>query len=1059
MILSDVSVRRPVFATVLSLILIAFGLLSFSRLPLREYPDINPPIVSVETRYPGASAQVVETKITQLIEDSIAGIEGIRTISSASRDGTSNVTIEFEVERDIDAAANDVRDRVSRTFENLPEEADPPEIAKADANTQQIMWLSLASDRMDQLQLSDYARRFVTDRLAMVTGVANVRIGGEREYSMRIWLDREALAARGLTVADVESALRSENVELPAGTVESREREFTVRVERSYATASDFAGLVLRKGADGYLVRLADVARVEVGPANDRSELRANGSPNVGLGISAQAKANVLDTARAVKAELLRIQETLPEGMEIVAGFDASIYIEQAIVEVYKTLFLATGLVVLVIYLFLGSVRAMLVPAVTVPVSLISAFIVLWAFGFSINLLTLLALVLSIGLVVDDAIVVLENVYRRVEKGEPPLLAAYKGARQVGFAVIATTLVLVAVFVPIAFMEGNLGRLFSEFSLAIAGAVCFSSLVALTLVPMLSSKLLRPDTGRVGLARWVDDAFNYAADYYSRSLDWLLRHTWLVYASLLLVLAGGVLLFRMIPQEYAPTEDRSSFFVLMNAPEGASFEYTQRYSRRMEQVLMPLLENGEAYRILVSTPRFGSGANVNNAIAIVSLETWDKRDRSAQEIIGQLFGQLGQLPGVRAFPIQPASLGQRGFSTPLQFVIGGDTYEELAEWRDRILDRASENPQLINLDSDYKEVKPQLIIEVDRNRAADLGVPIVTIGRTLETMLGSRRVTTYLERGEEYDVILQADDRDRETPEDISNLYVRSDRTGELVPLSSLVTVREKADAADLNRFNRLRAVTISANLAPDYPLGEALAYMQQLAAEELPSSARIDYKGQSRELQDSSASVLVTFGLALLVVFLVLAAQFESFIHPLIIMVTVPLAVAGALLGLFLVDGTLNIYSQIGIVMMVGLAAKNGILIVEFANQLRDAGRDIETAIREAARLRLRPIVMTSISTVIGVLPLILGSGAGAESRMAIGVVVFSGVLLSTVLTLGVVPTFYELLARFTRSPEAVSHEIEALFEAEAKAESGTPRPAAGGGSLEGSPARAERD
>ena len=1032
MMLSDLSVRRPVFAAVLSLLLIAFGLLSFDRLPLREYPDINPPIVSVETRYPGASAQVVETKITQLVEDAIAGIEGIRTISSASRDGRSQVTVEFEVERDIDAAANDVRDRVARTVDRLPEEADPPEIAKADANTQQIMWLSLSSDRLSQLELSDYARRFVQDRLAMVSGVASVRIGGEREYAMRVWLDRQALAARGLTVLDVEAALRRENVELPAGTVESFEREFTVRVERSYSTAGDFAALVLRQGSDGYLVRLGDVARVEVGPANDRSELRANGVPTIGLGVSAQAKANVLDTAPSVKAELARMSSGLPEGMEIVAGYDASIYIEQAIFEVYKTLLVATGLVVLVIYLFLGSFRAMLVPALTVPVSLTAAFIVLWAMGFSVNLLTLLALVLSIGLVVDDAIVVLENVYRRVEAGEPPLLAAYRGARQVGFAVIATTLVLVAVFVPIAFMEGNLGRLFSEFSLAIAGAVCFSSLVALTLVPMAASKLLRPARERAGPAALVDQAFSLFSRTYSHSLGGLIRRPLWVSGFLLAVVAGGWQLFTSLPQEYAPTEDRSSFFVIMNAPEGASFEYTQRYARDMENVLLPLLDKGEAYRVLISTPLFGSGASVNNSIAIVSLENWDQRERSTQEIVGGLFPSLMGMPGVRAFPIQPAALGQRGFSTPVQFVLGGDTYEALAEWRDAFLAKASENPRLLNLDADYKEVKPQLLIQVDRNRAADLGVSVSEVGRTLETMLGSRRVTTYLDRGEEYDVILQAEDADRRTPGDIENLYVRAAKSGELVPLSSLVTVSEGADAATLNRFNRLRSITISANLASGYTLGEALTFLRGIAEETLPTEARIDYKGQSRELQESSSSVLVTFSLALLVVFLVLAAQFESFIHPLVIMLTVPLAVVGALLGLELCGGSLNIYSQIGIVMMVGLAAKNGILIVEFANQLRDAGASGEEAIKEAARLRLRPIVMTSISTVIGVLPLILGGGAGAESRMAIGVVVFAGVLFSTVLTLGVVPTFYRLLAPHTRSPEAVTQTLEAMADAQ---------------------------
>ena len=1053
MILSDVAVRRPVFAAVLSLMLIAFGLLAFDRLPLREFPDINPPIVSVETRYLGASAQVVETKITQTLENSIAGVEGIRTVSSDSRDGTSNIVIEFDVSRDIDAAANDIRDRVSRVMRQLPDEADPPQIAKADTNTQQILWLSLSSNNLNQLELSDYARRFVVDRLAMVQGVARVNIGGERLYSMRIWLDREELAARGLTAADVEAALRSENVELPAGRVESPQREFTVRVARSYSDADDFRRLALVQGADGYLVRLGDVARVEVGPENERSELRANASPTVGLGISAQATANVLETAQAVQAEIELIRQTLPEGMDIVAGFDASIYIESAIFEVYRTLIIATGLVVLVIYLFLGSLRAMIIPALTVPVSLTAAFIVLYAMDFSINLLTLLALVLAIGLVVDDAIVVLENIYRRVEKGEPPLLAAYKGARQVGFAVIATTLVLVAVFVPIAFMEGNLGRLFSEFALALAGAVVFSSLVALTLTPMMASKLLNQKTSRVGLTRYVDDSFNFFADHYSNSLDWFLRRPYLVFVALALVMVGAWQLFKMVPEEYEPQEDRSSFFVLMNGPEGASFEYSQRYMRQVEDHLITLLDSGEAYRVLTSVPRFGSGTAVNNGIAIVSLETWDKRDRSATEIIGEMFGRFSQLAGVRAFPIQPAGLGQRGFSTELQFVIGGDSYEQLAEWRDLIIDRASENDRLLNLDSDYKEVKPQLVVEVDRDRAADLGVSVATIGRTLETMLGSRRVTTYLDRGEEYDVILQASRENRETPEDISNIYVRSERSGELVPMSSLVTFSERGDAASLNRFNRLRSVTISANLAPGYPLGDALDYMEAIAAEELPATARIDYRGQSRELRDASSGMMITFVLALVVVFLVLAAQFESFVHPVIIMVTVPLAVAGALLGLFLADATLNIYSQIGIVMMVGLAAKNGILIVEFANQLRDAGRTIDEAIRESARLRLRPIVMTAISTAVGVTPLIFGTGAGAASREAIGVVVFSGVLCATFLTLGVVPAFYQMLARYTRSPDAVSQELEVMEEADEQERAARPPRSAGGGVLQGSP------
>jgi len=837
MILSDVSVKRPVFATVVSLLLVAFGIVSFSQLPLREYPDINPPIVSVETTYSGASAAIVETKITQLLEDRISGVEGIKTITSSSRDGVSDITIEFKLSRDIDAAANDIRDRISRVVDNLPEEADPPEIYKVDSNASVIMWLNLSSTVMNGLELTDYADRNLVDRFAVLEGVARVRIGGARRYAMRVWLDREALAARGLTVNDVENALRAENVELPAGRIESIEREFTARVARSYQTTEDFKQLVLTRGEDGFLVRLGEVAQVELGAEEYRTELRGNGDDMIGLGIIKQSTANTLAVARVVKAEAERVRASLPEGVLLHQSYDTSVFIEEAISEVYRTLGIAIGLVILVIFIFLGNVRAMLVPAVTVPVSLISAFIVLLLLGFSINLLTLLALVLAIGLVVDDSIVVLENIHRRIELGEPPLLAAYLGARQVGFAVVATTLVLIAVFVPISFLEGNVGRLFSEFALAMAAAVAFSSVVALSLSPMMCSVLLRRNERPGGLNRLMHSAFAGLEKLYMGSLRFVLHHAYVIFIVFIGIAVAIAWLWQEIPREFAPKEDRGAFFIIVNAPEGASYEYTQRYMREVEARMIPLVESGEATRALARVPRsFSSAAVVNNGIGIMVLAPWEDR-RTAWDIMADLSSQFQELPGIRAFPVMRQSLGARGVSRPVQFVLGGSSYQELAEWRDILLAKARENPNLLRLDSDYKETKPQLLVEIDRNRAADLGVSLANIGRTLETMLGSRRVTTYIDKGEEYDVILEGKDADHRTPQDLTNIYVRSDRTGQLIPLSNLVTLQDFADAATLNRFNRMRAITIEANLAPGYALGEALAFLEEIVRTDLPKS------------------------------------------------------------------------------------------------------------------------------------------------------------------------------------------------------------------------------
>ncbi|MFW5452532.1 efflux RND transporter permease subunit [Thioalkalivibrio sulfidiphilus] len=1031
MIISDVANRRPVFAVVISLLLIAFGIISFDCLPLREYPDINPPVVTILTDYPGANAAIVETKITQLIEDRVSGIEGIQWIQSDSADGRSRITIEFDVGRDIDAAANDVREAVSRVVRQLPDEADPPMVFKADTNADVILWLNLSSTRLNRMELTDYAERYLVDRLSVVDGVALVRVGGALTYSMRIWLDREALAARRLTVDDVEQALRRENVELPAGRVESVDREFNVRVARAYSTPEDFARLVVRRGDDGHLVRLGEVARVEIGPADERTELRGNGESMVGLGIIQQSTANTLAVSQAVKAEADRIRPSLPEGVFLNLSYDSSVFIEGAIKEVYTTLFIAMGVVILVIYLFLGNVRAMLIPAVTVPVSLIAAFTALYALGFSVNLLTLLALVLAIGLVVDDAIVVLENIHRRIELGEPPLLAAYRGARQVGFAVVATTLVLIAVFVPLAFLQGNIGRLFTEFALAMAAAVAFSSLVALTLSPVMCARLIRADNQKTGLSHVMHVAFERLGNLYGRVLALSLKVPVVTGAVLIGLFAVIAVLIQIIPNEYAPREDRGAFFVFVNAPEGTSYPTMVQNMREVEKRLMPLLESGEAIRVLARTPRsFGNSEVVNDGIGIVVLQHWDERSRSASEIMTALQPELAQIPGVRAVTVMRQGLGGRRAGQPVQFVLGGPDYEELARWRDLIIERASENPGLRGLDSDFKETKPQLMVTIDKDRAADLGVSVESIGRTLETMLASRRVTTYIDRGEEYDVILEGEREQRRTPNDITNIYVRSQRSGELIPLSNLVTFVEQADAASLNRYNRMRAVTITAGLADDYTLGEALDYLDRIAAELLPETARIDYKGDSLEFRKAGGAVIFVFALALLVVFLVLAAQFESFVHPLVIMLTVPLAIAGALFGLWVTGQTLNIYSQIGIVMLIGLAAKNGILIVEFANQLRDQGIEFHQALMDAARLRLRPVLMTAVTTVMGTLPLILGSGPGAESRFVIGTVVFSGVLFATLFTLFVVPVAYQTLARYSGSPGDTGRRIRELEE-----------------------------
>lgn len=1025
--LSDVSVKRPVLATVISMLLVAFGLLAFRELPTREYPDIVPPVISVTTGYPGASAEVVETRITQLLEGEISGLEGIKTITSRSQDERSSISIEFELDRDIDQAANDVRDRVSRVAGRLPEGVDLPSIQKQDSDARPVMYMNLLSDSMNPMELTDYAERYIVDRLAVIPGVSQIGVYGSGRPSMRIAVDRRALAARELTVADIETALRRENIELPAGRLEASAREFPIRIDRNYRTAEDFRRLVVARGEDGHLIRLGEVAEVAVGPRDLRSEFRTNGRNTVAFGVVKQSNANTVEVLEAVKETVARINAELPESMSLLASTDDSVFIRAAIRAVYWTIGITTLLVSAVILIFLGSLRAMAIPAVTIPICLIASFIALAAFGFSINLITLLAMVLSIGLIVDDAIVVLENIHRRIEKGEPPLLAAYRGTRQVGFAVISTTVVLVAVFAPIVFLKDNIGLIFSELAVTISAAVIFSTLLALSLTPMMCSKLLKPESRETRATRAIDRFFRALAARYERALEGSIRRPWVSALAALAIAAGAAWLYQNIDREYAPGEDQGAFLARAQAAEGTSFERMVELVNALEAPLLPMVESGDVERALIRAPSFGN-PSPNTAFIVVNLPPEESRGLETEQVIRRVNAAWAEIPGVRAFAFSRSGISRGQGGQPVQFVLGGSTYGELARWRDLLIADLEQNPNFRRVDSDLKETQPQLYVRIDKDRAADLGVSVQAIGQTLEAMMGEKRVTTYVVDGEEYDVLLQALAGQRETRDDLRNIYVRSGTSGELVSLANLTRMETRAGPASLNRYNRLRAVTVSADVAEGYSLGEALDYMEGFVRRNLPATAQIDYKGESLEYKEASGGIFFTLGIALLVVFLVLAAQFESFVHPFVIMTAVPLAVAGALLGIQLTGGTFSIYSQIGIIILVGIATKNGILLVEFINQLRDAGSEFGEAIVHGAGIRLRPVLMTTVSTVMGSVPLLLATGAGSVGRNALGVVMFFGVAVSAVLTLFVVPSFYALLARGTGSRRDVELELEAL-------------------------------
>ncbi len=996
--LSDTAIRRPVLASMLSLALVLFGAIGYTQLAVREFPDVDPPIVSVTTILPGANPQVVESAVTDLLEEELSTVEGLRTLTSSSGEGVSNITLEFNLERDVEAAAQDTRDKVARIRGRLPEDVEEPVVAKQDADAQPFYWLALSAENYNMLQLSDIADRLVKSRLQTLPGVGQARIFGERRFSMRVWLDASQLAARGLTVQDVRDAIRSRNVEVPAGRIESARREFTVRSLGELKTPDEFAELVV-SNASGVLVKLKDLGRVELGPEDERSALRYKGTPAVAIGVIRQSKSNIIEVADAIRAELPRIQQSLPPGVTINTGFDQSIFVKRSIQEAEETLLIAAGLVVIIIFVFLRNLRATLIPAFAIPTSIIAAFAVMYFLGFSINNFTLLALTLAIGIVVDDAIIVLENAYRHQEElGESPEEAAVNGTREIAFAVIATTISLVAVFTPLAFLKGSTGRLFNEFGIAVAGSVIISGFVALTLTPMLCAKILRVPPRHGRLYRALEDGFNRLASGYARGLRLALAHRWIVVAVTLLITAGAVLVFRSLKREFVPPEDRGWFFSFIIAPEGSSLAYTDEYQRRAEAIQAKT----EGIRSYFSVVNIGEG--VSRGIIFTNLDDWSERERSVQEIIGEVQAQYFGIPGVFAFANNPPAFG---WGSPVNFVIQHPEFDSLVRGNDTLLARARQIPGLVNVDSDLRVNKPQLTVRFDRDRAEDLGVPVGDVATTLQVLLGGSEVSTFTRANKQYDVIVQLDPRARATPSDMTGLYLRG-RGGELVKLEALASVEEETGPRELNHFNRVRSSTLTAGLAPGFTLGEALDSLGRIADEVLPRGSSTALAGESRELEESGASLYFAFVLALVVVFMVLASQFESLVHPFTVLLAVPLAVTGANFTLKLAGSTINVYSQIGMILLIGLVTKNSILLVEYINQLKEQGLSTLDAALEAGRIRLRPILMTSVATVMGALPIALGLGAGSLSRRPLGYAIVGGLVFSTLLTLFVVPAVY---------------------------------------------------
>ncbi|MGH7497756.1 MAG: efflux RND transporter permease subunit [Gemmatimonadales bacterium] len=1021
--LSDLSIRRPVLASMLSLALILFGVIGYTRLAVREFPDVDPPIVSVSTELPGANPQVVESAVTDILEEELSTVEGLRTITSGSAEGFSNITLEFNLERGVEAAAQDVRDKVARVRGRLPEDVREPVVAKQEADAQPFFWLALSGENYDLLQLSDIGDRLVKSRLQTLPGVGQARIFGERRFSMRVWLSASELSARGLTVQDVQQAIRSRNVEVPAGRIESERREFTVRSLGELKTPEEFSNLVV-SNSGGVLVKLKDLGRVELGAEDERSALRFKGTPSVAIGVIRQSKSNVIQVADAIRAELPRIQESLPPGVKLSVAFDESIFVSRSIKEAEETLVIAAALVVVIIFIFLRNLRATIIPGLAIPTSIVATFAIMYFLGFSINNFTLLALTLAIGIVVDDAIIVLENAYRHQEElGETPEQAAINGTREIGFAVIATTISLVAVFTPLAFLKGSTGRLFNEFGIAVAGSVVLSGFVALTLTPMLCAKILRVPQRHGVLYRTLENGFNAISTGYSRALRMALRYRYMVVAGVVVLTLGAVFVFRTLKREFVPPEDKGWFFSIIIAPEGSSLAYTDGYQRQAEAVLAKT-KDVESYFSVVNI-----GDGVSRGMIFTNLVDFKARTRSIEDIIGGVQGQFFGIPGIFAFANNPPAFG---WGSPVNFVIQHPDFALLAQGNDTMLARARQVKGLVNVDSDLRVNKPELTVNFDRDRAEDLGVPVGDVATTLQVLLGGNRTSTFTRNNKQYDVILQLDPRARATPSDMTGLYVRG-RDGGLVKLEAVADVREGVGPRELDHFQRVRAATLTAGLAPGFTLGEALDSLNRIAKEVLPKGSSTALAGESRELEESGSSLYFAFLLALIVVFMVLASQFESLVHPFTVLLAVPLAVTGALFTLKIAGATLNLYSQIGMILLIGLVTKNSILLVEYINQLKERGLPTVEAALESGRIRLRPILMTSVATIMGAMPIAFGLGAGSISRRPLGYAIVGGVLFSTMLTLFVVPAVYVI---FDGALERVRGRTKALHRPLAAAE-----------------------
>lgn len=1014
MSLSEISIRRPVLSVVMSLIIVLFGITGFSFLGVREYPAVDPPIVTVQTNYPGANPDVVSSQITEPLEQVINGISGIRTLSSESRQERSTITVEFTLDSDLDTAANDVRDRVARAARSLPEDSSPPVVEKADADSSPILFLSMVSDSRDILQVSDIADRVVRERMETIPGVSSVRIFGEKRYAMRLWMDPVKLAAHQLTTADIQAALNSQNIDVPSGRIEGTSTELSLRTLGRLSTPAEFDQLILKQ-VNGRQITFADVGYAELGPENFRTGLKSNGLMRIGVAVIPQPNTNAIAIADEFHKRLELVKKEVPPDIKIEVGYDFTRFVRRSVEEVKETLAIAFVLVALIIFVFLRDWRSTLIPVIAIPVSIISGFFIMYVAGFSINILTLVAIVLSIGLVCDDAIVVLENIYSKIEQGMPPLEAALKGSREIYFAVISTTIALAAVFLPLIFLSGLTGRLFREFGITLAGCVLVSAFVALTLSPMMCRFMLKKQGSSTNrLHRSTEPFFLAITHAYRSTLAPFLRLRWIAIPILFACAALIAWLIATIPRELAPLEDRENIRIAITAPEGSTFEHTEKW---VDDIALHIDENvPEVFRSFSILGGGGGRSEANSSSQSIYLTAPSDRSRSQAEITAQLSAELQKFTGVRAFAAQPPTIGDRRSGQPLSYVLQAPNFDDLVKVLPQFLAESNQSKIILQVDADLKVNRPEGIIQINRKKAAELGISAEEIARSIESAYSGRRFGYFLKDGKQYQVIAQMQRQDRNDPADLDKLFVKTP-DGTMVSLDNLITFSESASPAAILRFNRSVSATIQATPAPGHTLGDGIEELDRIARKVLPENFRTSLAGQSRDFAESSSSLLFAFLLALLIIYLVLAAQFESFRDPFIIILTVPLSLAGALLSLHLTDQTLNVFSQIGIIMLVGIVTKNGILIVEFANQRKAAGSPKIEAVLEAAIARFRPILMTSLATLFGILPIALSLGASGSSRQSLGIAVVGGLLFSGLLTLFVVPAVYAIFSKSTTS------------------------------------------